>query len=337
MIIANPIYDVVFKKLMENDKIVKFFIGTLLNENIVEVQVKPQEYTYKGEFAENDPNAIDIIEDRIRKRQLIWVYRLDFIATIKTEDGEYKKVLIEIQKARNLIDLMRFRRYLAEQYWKEDIINNVKTALPITTIYILGFNLPEIDSACVKVDRNYIDLINNITLTKKSDFIEKLTHDSYVVQVERITNRYQTKLDKLLSIFEQNNFEDENKTVKKYTHRTDIEEVKIITDMLHYVGTEPEERKRIENEQEAWRTITAYMDEKEIKIRQFQKEIQEKKFLLEVSQKEIEESRKEIEEKNRVIEEKNKEIEESRKEVEGNREEIEEMKKQIQLLMERIK
>jgi len=337
MIIANPIYDVVFKKLMENDKIVKFFIGTLLNENIVEVQVKPQEYTYKGEFAENDPKAIDIIEDRIRKRQLIWVYRLDFIATIKTEDGEYKKVLIEIQKARNLIDLMRFRRYLAEQYWKEDIINNVKTALPITTIYILGFNLPEIDSACVKVDRNYIDLINNIKLLKKSDFIEKLTHDSYVVQVERITNRYQTKLDKLLSIFEQNNFEDENKTVKKYTHRTDIEEVKIITDMLHYVGTEPEERKRIENEQEAWRTITAYMDEKEIKIRQFQKEIQEKKFLLEVSQKEIEESRKEIEEKNRVIEEKNKEIEESRKEVEGNREEIEEMKKQIQLLMERIK
>ncbi len=28
MIIANPIYDVVFKKLMENNKVAKFFIGT---------------------------------------------------------------------------------------------------------------------------------------------------------------------------------------------------------------------------------------------------------------------------------------------------------------------
>ncbi len=296
MLIANPIYDVVFKKLMENDKIVKFFIGTLLNENIVDVQVKPQEYTFEGEFAENDPKANEIIEDRIRKRQLIWVYRLDFIATIKTEDGEYKNVLIEIQKARNLIDLMRFRRYLAEQYKKEDIINNVKTALPITTIYILGFNLPEIDSACVKVDRNYIDLINNIKLTKKSEFIEKLTHDSYVVQVDRITNRYQTKLDKLLSIFEQNNFEDERKIVKNYPYRADIEEVKIITDMLHYVGTEPEERQRIENEQEAWRTISAYMDEKEIKIRQYKKELEEKNKLIEENRREMDVMKKQIEE-----------------------------------------
>ncbi len=61
---------------------------------------------------------------------------------------------------------MRFRRYLAEQYKKEDIINNVKTALPITNIYILGFTLPEIDSACVKIDRNYIDLINNKKIEK---------------------------------------------------------------------------------------------------------------------------------------------------------------------------
>lgn len=27
MVIANPIYDVVFKKLMENERVAKFFIG----------------------------------------------------------------------------------------------------------------------------------------------------------------------------------------------------------------------------------------------------------------------------------------------------------------------
>jgi len=34
MIIANPIYDVVFKMLMENEKVAKFFIGTFLEQNI---------------------------------------------------------------------------------------------------------------------------------------------------------------------------------------------------------------------------------------------------------------------------------------------------------------
>ncbi len=62
------------------------------------MEVKPQEFTYKDELAG---------------------FRKDFIATIKTENGGYKKILIEIQKARNLIDLMRFRNYLAEQYKKK--------------------------------------------------------------------------------------------------------------------------------------------------------------------------------------------------------------------------
>ena len=153
MVIANPIYDVVFKRMMENDKVAKFFIGTLLNENIETVEVKPQEFTYTDELAG------------------LAVFRLDFIATIKTENGTLKKVLIEIQKAKNHIDLMRFRNYLAEQYKKDDQINGEKVILPITTIYILGFKLPEIVAPCLKVERNYKDLVNNTIVATKSDFI----------------------------------------------------------------------------------------------------------------------------------------------------------------------
>jgi hypothetical protein len=86
---------------------------------------------------------------------------------------------------------MRFRNYLTEQYKKEDEIKGEKTILPKTTIYILGFKIPEIASDCLKVERNYKDLVNNTNIKTKSDFIEKLTHDSYIVQVERITNKYQ--------------------------------------------------------------------------------------------------------------------------------------------------
>jgi hypothetical protein len=254
MVIANPIYDVVFKRMMENDKVAKFFIGTLLNETIETVEVKPQEFTYTDELAG------------------LSVFRLDFIATIKTETGESKKILIEIQKAKNHIDLMRFRNYLAEQYRKDDEINGEKTILPITTIYILGFKLPEIMSPCLKVERNYRDLVNNINVEIKSDFIEKLTHDSYIVQVERITDKYQTKLDKLLSLFQQKNFVDDRKIVKEFTHKIDTEEIKFTTDILHFSGTNTEERKKLETEQEAWRSVNAMFEDKE---REFKRTIDE--------------------------------------------------------------
>lgn len=245
MIIANPINDTVFKRMMENEQVAKFFIGTLLEQQIESVAVRPQEFTYTNELAG------------------LAVFRIDFIAIIKTATGEHKKVLIEIQKAKNHIDLMRFRNYLGEQYKKEDQINAKKAILPITTIYILGFNLPEIDSACLKVERNYKDLVTKKLINQRSDFVEKLTHDSFIVQVDRITNRYQTSLDKLLSVFEQNNFIDDKKITKQFNHPTDNEDVKILTDILHYSGTNPEERKRIETEQEAWRTVNAMFEEKE--------------------------------------------------------------------------
>jgi hypothetical protein len=245
-----------------------------LEQTIETVTVKPQEFTYTDELAG------------------LAVFRLDFIATIKTESGELKKVLIEIQKAKNQIDLMRFRNYLGEQYKKENTIDGEKVILPITTIYILGFKLPEITTSCLKVERNYKDLINKTKLETKSDFVEKLTHDSFIVQVDRITGSYKTRLDKLLSVFEQTNFVDSNKITKEFLHDADIEEVKIITEILHHSGTNPKERKEIENEQEAWRTVNAMFEDKEKELR---KELNEKDNV--------------INEKDNVINEKDKIIE----------------------------
>jgi len=275
MLIANPIYDVVFKKMMENERVAKFFISTLLEKNIETVEVKPQEFTYTSELAG------------------LAVFRLDFIATIKTDDGEYTKVLIEIQKAKNEIDLMRFRNYLAEQYKKEDIIDNEKVILPNTTIYILGFKLPEIEVPCLKVERNYIDLVNNKVIDTKSAFVEKLTHNSFIVQVDRITNRYQTSLDKLLSIFEQKNFSDDRKITKEFNHNLDNEEIKLTTDILHFAGTNPQERKMLENEQEAWRSVNAMFESKNSKLLQD----------LKANAKTITEKDKELIEKDKLIDE----------------------------------
>lgn len=207
---------------------------------------------------------------------------------------------------------MRFRNYLAEQYKKVDLINNHKVILPITTIYILGYKLPELDYPCIKIERNYKDLVNKKIITEKSEFVECLTQDSYIVQVNRITDRYQTPLDKLLSIFEQKYFIDENKIIKEYKHLPDNEDVKIATDILHYTGTNPIERKKIEIEQEAWRTVNAAFDdlknELETKIIEFKNAITEKtnkieqqSEILDNQAKALNEKAKELNEKDSII------------------------------------
>lgn len=286
MLIANPIYDVVFKKLMENERVSKFLIGTLINQKVKSIQVKPQEFTYVKELVG------------------LRIFRLDFIAIIETEEGKEKKILIEIQKAHEEVDLMRFRNYLAEQYKKEDTINDQKVVLPITTIYILGFKLPEIETACIHVERQYKDMINGKLIEERNAFIEKLTHDSYIVQVRRITKRYQSKLDKLLSVFEQRNFIGDSQILKEYNYELDIEEIKLMADILHHTGVDEDTRKEIEAEQEAWRSLQALMENKD---KAYKKAIDL-----------IEEKNKALDEKDKALDEKDKLIEELKRKLKGN-------------------
>ena len=286
MIIANPIYDVVFKRLMENERIAKFLIGTLLNRKVKTIQVRPQEFTYDNELAG------------------LRIFRLDFIALIETENGEEKKILIEIQKAHEELDLMRFRNYLAEQYKKKDKIREEEVALPITTIYILGFKLPEIDSACFHVERQYKDLVENKILKERSKFVECLTHDSYIVQVKKIEERYQSRLDKLLSIFEQRNFIGESEILKEYNYQLDLEEVKLMAELLYQTGADSETRKQIAAEQEAWRSVNALMENKDKAYKRAMAVIEEKNKVLDEKDKALDEKNRLIEELKRKLKEK---------------------------------
>ena len=238
MIIANPIYDVVFKRLMENDRVAKFFLSTMIGQKVESLELQPQEFTYEDDY----PSGLRL-------------FRLDFMAVVRTDEGEAKKILIEVQKAKEETDLMRFRSYLAEQYKRQEVIEGEDVTLPITTIYILGFKLAGVETACLHVARQYRDMINHSVLESKNDFIECLTHDSYVVQAQRINGKYQTRLDKLLSVFEQRNFIGQSETIKEYTYKVDDEDVKEITAILHHAGTDPETRAKLEKEREAQRTL----------------------------------------------------------------------------------
>ncbi|MDR3188763.1 MAG: hypothetical protein LBT94_06215, partial [Prevotellaceae bacterium] len=266
-VIANPIYDTVFKRLMENERVARFFIGTLLNQEVASVSVLPQEFSYYNEL------------------EKLTVFRLDFMATVVTPTGKRTKVLIEMQKAKEETDLMRFRSYLGEQYKKSELVNGEKETLPITTIYVLGFKLPEVPTACVKVGRVYEDLVNHSPIAGRSPFIEKLTHDSYVIQVGRIAiARHKTLLEELLTIFEQTSFTDEKSdAVKQYSHTPANADVQTMVGILHHIATDPAERKVLDDEIEYRRTVEEYFGkqfaaiaEKDERLQKQSKQLHEK-------------------------------------------------------------
>ena len=71
MIVANPIYDIVFKYLMEDERIARTILSALLKQDVVSVEVRPHEYT--GD-----------------QRSSLSVFRIDFGATIREADGTQK-------------------------------------------------------------------------------------------------------------------------------------------------------------------------------------------------------------------------------------------------------
>ena len=83
-------------------------------------------------------------------------------------------------------------------------IGGKKQALPIITIYFLGYAIPGLeDIPIIRIARQYLDHSTGDELNVRSDFIESLTHDSIIVQVEAIKRKKRkTELEKVLSVFE---------------------------------------------------------------------------------------------------------------------------------------
>jgi len=178
MIIANPIYDTVFKRLMENKRIARFFIETIIGEHVEDIAMIPQEYTYYAKVRKEKGKKNTENENSGKEWEVLSLIRFDFVATIRNATGENKKVLIEIQKSSKSTDLIRFRTYLGEQYKRMDMVEvasgKVEKALPIISIYLLGFTIPKIEATAIKVNRTYIDMIEQREIKQKSEWIESL-------------------------------------------------------------------------------------------------------------------------------------------------------------------
>jgi len=229
IIIPNPIYDVVFRYLMEDTESATIVLSTLINEKITSLQLEPQTHAQKKPYKAKieDPTT----QDDIR------LFHLDFTATVELPDGTDELIMIELQKASEPDDIFRFKRYISKNFQRrqeKEIIHPVshtveKIDKPIRLIpvFILNFRIEnEINDLLIRTNRIKEGVFKNRPLKKTNEFIDNLTFDparaGLVVQLPNLSkinesdyenDEYKKKLFALLKIF------DQKSKVKNNEHR----------------------------------------------------------------------------------------------------------------------
>lgn len=295
MTIANPIYDIVFKYLMEDERIARTILSALLKVDVIAVEVRPHEYS--------DDN-----------RDSLSVFRIDFGATIRDESGEEKLILIELQKTWLETETLRFRQYLGVHYSNAKNMKDSESALPMVAVYLLGHKVGDIEEPVLYVNHQALDYDNHVVVKGlPNSFVDSLTHDSIIVQIPRLHGRINNRLDKVLSIFDQTR-KDENDNrllrIDPEAYADDSEMERILhrltmaaadADMRHKMNVEDEYFSIIEKRDTEILMRDKLIAEKNTKIAEQNTEIAEKNSKIAEQNTKIAEQNSEIAEKDKMI------------------------------------
>ena len=201
MKVANPIYDIVFKYMMEDERIARTILSALLKVDVLAVEIRPHEYS-------------DDTHDNLS------VFRIDFGATIRDAEGNKKLILIELQKTWLETETLRFRQYLGVHYSNPKNMQSDGSALPMVAVYILGHKVGDIEEPVLYVNHQSLDYDGNIvTRGLPNSFVDSLTHNSIIVQIPRLHGHINNRLDMVLSIFDQSRRDEDDKRILRIDNR----------------------------------------------------------------------------------------------------------------------
>ncbi len=234
--IANPLYDSVFKFMMEDELIARMLLSALLKKDIVSVDMRPNEYSNLN-----------------KEDGRLSIFRIDFGALVREEDGTEHLILIEVQKTWRSTEITRFRQYLGVQYENKRNVDANENPLPIVSIYILGHKVGDIKEPVVYVSRRYLDYdCREITEGVPDPFVESLTHDSIIVQVPYLHGKAQNRVERLMSIFDQSYVQDGDPQIVSIEGRdiTEDDDMKRIINRLATAAAIPDIRMTMNIEDE---------------------------------------------------------------------------------------
>lgn len=279
--VANPIYDCVFKFLMEDERIAKTVLSALLKKEVVSVEMRRHEH----------PNVT---------RDKISMFRIDFAAQVKEDDGTVRLILIELQKTWVDTETLRFRRYLAAQYNAEE--NMVKEgelkgyAVPMISVYLLGHRVGDIDKAVVYVTHNAFDYDGKVVEGGMQDpFINSLIHDSIIVQIPLLHGKINNRLDRVLSVFDQSQRDAKNQQIvcldeKEYAGDSDM---MYILHRLGLAAMDADVRQEMNDEDEFYSVLEA----RDTQVMKLNEQLTEKKKQLNEQKAQLNEKQAQLNEK----------------------------------------
>lgn len=241
--VANPLYDAVFKYLMEDERIAKTILSALLKKKVLEVKMRRHEYT--------NINRVDVS-----------MYRVDFAATVVDEDEKPHLMLIELQKTWLPTETLRFRRYLALQYNNEENMlpeDKQKYAIPMVAIYLLGHCVGTVNKPIFYVNHQAYDYDGNVIKEGMPDsFVESLQHDSIFVQIPLLHGKVNNKLEKVLSFFDQTNTADNKKVIRMDESQIEgDDDMEYIVRRLQAAAADPDMRNQMNVEDEYFKELEA--------------------------------------------------------------------------------
>ena len=290
--VANPIYDSVFKYLMEDERVAKTILSALLKREVVEVEMRKHEYT----------NG---------RHDNISMFRIDFGAKVRQDDGSVKLVLIELQKTWLETETLRFRQYLGTQY--ADPANIIKDdnsngyGLPMIAIYLLGHRVGNIDEPVLYVNHGYHNYDGQeVTKGVPDPFVESLVHDGIIVQIPLLHGRINNRLVKVLSVFDQTNKDSLNRQVLKIDEEVyggDIE-MKHILHRLFTAACDAKLRQDMNVEDEFFAAIEnrdAAIKKRDRRIAEQYAQIEQKDAQLEQKDAQIEQKDAQLEQKDKAL------------------------------------
>ena len=286
--VANPLYDAVFKYLMEDERIAKTILTALLKKKVVDVKMRRNEYA------------------NLTRRESISMFRIDFAATVQDKDGKPHLMLIELQKTWLPTETLRFRRYLALQYNNEENMlrdsqeqHGKKFAIPMVAIYLLGHRVGNIKEPIIYVNHQTYDYDDNVVKDGLPDpFVESLQHDSIIVQLPLLRGRVNNRLEQVLSVFDQTNALDDKKVLRMDDQQFDGDhDMEYIVKRLQSAASDPELRYQMNAEDEFFKEI----EDRDTAIMERDKQLEEKDSQIQEKDSQIQEKDSQIQEKDNML------------------------------------
>jgi len=300
--------------MMEDVRVAKTILSALLQKEVVEVDMRKHEYT----------NG---------RHDKISMFRIDFGAKVRQEDGSLKLVLIELQKTWLETETLRFRQYLGTQYANPDNIDKDSGSdgygIPMIAVYLLGHRVGNIKEPVLYVSHKSYDYNGNeVTEGMPDPFVESLTHDSIIVQIPLLHGRVNNRLTKVLSVFDQKKKNKDNHQVLNVNEDEYMgdREMEHILHRLLSAASDAELRQAMNVEDEYFSAI----ENRDTAIMMRDQRIAKQEAQLEQNKAQLEQNKAQLEQNKAQLEQNKAQLEQNKAQLEQNKAQLEQKDAQLE-------